>query len=159
MSSISPDLFIAQLPRSGPILRALTADLSPQQAHLWRDGGDGWNAIEVIAHLRDYEGFFVEWAQLMLNEDEPTLPRYDPDELARERRYDDQELTEVLAEWETCRATSIDFYASLGETDHQRRGIHPRRGAWSIGHGLALQVLHDVTHFEQLVKIRAGAGS
>ncbi|MCY3936466.1 MAG: DinB family protein [Chloroflexi bacterium] len=158
MSGISPDLFTAQLPISGPILRALTADLSPQQAHHWRDGSDGWNAIEVIAHLRDYERFFVEWAQLMQNEDVPTLPRYDPDELARERRYDEQELAEVLVEWEESRAASIDFYASLHQTDYQRRGIHPRRGAWSIGHGLALQVLHDVTHFEQLAKIRAGAG-
>lgn len=157
MNQISPAFFIQQLPKTGPILRALTAGLSPEQAHQWRDGGDGWNSIEVIAHLRDYEYQFVEWAQLMLNEDQPTLPGHDPDALARERRYDDQELTEVLEEWDASRAASIAFYATLSEADFDRPATHPRRGPWSVRHGLALQVLHDLTHFEQLAKIRAGA--
>ena len=150
MSQISAAFFIQQLPRTGPILRALTAGLSPEQAHRWRDGGDGWNSIEVIAHLRDYEYQFVAWARLMLDEDQPTLPGHDPDALARERRYDDQELAEVLEEWDASRAASFAFYKGLHE--------HPRRGPWSVRHGLALQVLHDITHFEQLAKIRAGAG-
>lgn len=158
MPDISAAFFAQQLPKSGPVLRALTADLSPERARQWRDGPDGWNTIEVSAHLRDFERIFIEWARLMLAEEEPTLPRYDPDALARERRYGEQELTTVLAEWEASRAASIAFYAALSEADFARPGRHPRRGAWSVRHGLALQVLHDLTHFEQLAKIRAGAG-
>ena len=157
MSQISPAFFSQQLPKVGPVLRTLTADLTPEQAHNWRDGPDGWNAIEVIAHLRDFERIFIEWAQLMLEEEKPTLPLYDPDALARERHYGEGDLPTVFAEWEASRAASITFYAALSEADFARPGIHLRRGEWSVGQGLALQVLHDLTHFEQLAKIRAGA--
>ena len=54
MSQISPAFFTQQLPKVGPVLRTLTADLTPEQARNWRDGPDGWNAIEVIAHLRRF---------------------------------------------------------------------------------------------------------
>ena len=158
MPIISPYFFSQQLPKAGPVLRALTADLTPEQTHNWRDGRDGWNVIEVIAHLRDFERIFIEWARLMLDEEQPTLPLYDPDALARERRYGEEDLPTVLAEWEARRADSITFYAALSETDFARPGFHPRRGEWSVHQGLALQVLHDLTHFEQLAKIRAGAG-
>ena len=157
MPIISPSFFTQQLPKAGPVLRALTADLTPEQTRNWRDGADGWNAIEVIAHLRDFERIFIEWAQLMLEEEQPTLPLYDPDALARERRYSEGDLPTVFAEWEAGRAASITFYAALSEADFARPGIHLRRGEWSVGQGLALQVLHDLTHFEQLAKIRAGA--
>ena len=157
MPIISPSFFTQQLPNAGPVLHTLTADLTPEQARNWRDGPDGWNAIEVIAHLRDFERIFIEWAQLMLEEEKPTLPLYDPDALARERRYSEGDLPTVFAEWEARRAASITFYAALSEADFARPGIHLRRGEWSVGQGLALQVLHDLTHFEQLAKIRAGA--
>ena len=157
MSQISPAFFTQQLPKVGPVLRTLTADLTPEQARNWRDGPDGWNAIEVIAHLRDFERIFIEWAQLMLEEEQPTLPLYDPDALARERRYGEGDMPTVFAEWKAGRAASITFYAALSEADFVRPGIHLRRGEWSVGEGLASQVLHDLTHFEQLAKIRAGA--
>ncbi len=157
LPKITPNYFRQQLPKTITIAAALTRDIAPEQARVLRDGADGWSVVEVVAHLRDYETIFRERAQQMKQEQNPNLPAYDHERLAIERRYNDEVLSAVLAAWATERERTIAFFTTLGEGDWSRPGRHPERQEFSLLAAIAQIVSHDLTHLEQLAKIRAAA--
>jgi hypothetical protein len=56
-----------------------------------RPGPDVWSALEYAAHVRDVFGFYEAWIRQILASDRPELKGPDPDEMAREARYNEQD--------------------------------------------------------------------
>lgn len=134
----------------------LLAPVSQEQATTLRDGPNGWTIVEVVCHLRDFDGFFRGRAEMMLAGETPQLPAYDHEALAIERKYNEDQLTEVYAALLASRAATRALFASLTPEQWERAGIHPETGHFTLTDA-AMQVgTHDLTHIEQVLKIVTG---
>ena len=130
---------------------------TPSEADLsrYRDGGDGWNVVQVLCHLRDYDVLFAERVRLTNTEDMPDLPNPDPDVLAEERDYNSQQASDVLQAWIENRRKLLALYATIDDNNWDRVGKHPKRGPVTIANQLTLTVWHDLNHLEQITHILA----
>lgn len=134
----------------------IVATTDPRAMTTFRDGGDGWTPLEVLAHLRDFEAVFHERALLTLSEDLPALPFPNPDELARDRHYNSQPIDEVLATWRETRAAFLATLAAIpDEATWERAGHHPTRGRFTLNDALFLAVWHDSNHLDQILRTLA----
>ena len=126
-----------------------------QQATTLRDGPDGWTVLEVLGHLRDFDGFFRGRAVMMLEQENPELPAYDHEALAIENNYNGQRLDTVYAEFVQSRGQTADFFKSLTDEQWQRVGVHPERGHFTMVDAVMQVGLHDANHLEQITRILA----
>ena len=135
----------------GYLLQSASAD----DLRTYRDGGNGWTALEVIGHLRDYELIFIERARLTLTEAFPPLPNPNPDELAVSNQYNQQDAQAVYAAWAESRREFLKLLEGVADTDWERAGNHPRRGHFTLNDQLILTAWHDLNHIEQIAHILA----
>ena len=119
------------------------------------DGANGWTVLEVLCHLRDFDGFFRTRAAMMVQDATPALPAYDHEALAIARRYNSQSLDTVLQELAASRAETVAFFRSLTEDQWQCDGIHPHRGLFTMTDAVMQVGLHDCVHLEQISRILA----
>jgi uncharacterized damage-inducible protein DinB len=142
-----------QLRKTAAIVRYLVETTTPTDARTYRDGGDGWTLLEVLCHLRDFEEIIWLRARLTLEQERPELPFPDPNQLAVERQYNEQDIQAVLAAWLQQRADFLAYLEAVEEAGWQRVGMHPVRGPVTLLDQLMIFSWHDVNHIEQMIKI------
>lgn len=145
--------FLAVIRKTLTTFGNLCTDLSDEAAHVWRDGGDGWTVTEILCHLRDFDVIFLGRARQMLDEENPLFIAYDHEQLAVERDYNRQNMSDVLSELYQSRQEMLTFFASLTAEQWERSGIHPEQGAWTMLHSVAQVATHDNNHIEQITRI------
>lgn len=118
-----------------------------------RDGENGWNVLEMLCHMRDFEAIFLERAQMTMAGGFPTLPFPDPDKLAIEKNYADQDIDAVMAAWQANREAFLGYLGELDEDDWEKAANHPKRGWFTLHDQLLLANWHDMNHLNQLTKI------
>lgn len=136
-------------------VESILSAADPNALTTYRDGGDGWTAVEVLGHLRDFETVIFQRARLTVEEDMPALPFPDPDALAREHEYNGQPWRTLLAEWQQERADCLAYWQARTEADWGRPALHPRRGRLTLFDQLFLTTQHDSLHLEQMTRILA----
>lgn len=129
------------------------AGVSQETATTLRDGPDGWTTLEVVCHLRDFDGYFLGRAQMMLQGDYPLLPAYDHERIAIESRYNTQDLQQAYAALRASRQRFAQFFEGLTEGQWAMAGVHPEAGHWTMLDSLMQVSGHDVTHLEQITRI------
>jgi len=139
------------------ILGYILSNITQETATSFRDGPEGWTVLEVLCHLRDFDGFFHHRAIMMLQEDYPALPAYDHEALAIERAYNRQNLKQVYAELQQSRQILVDFFSHLTSEQWERAGVHPERGHFTMTDAVMQIGLHEVNHIEQITRILAEA--
>jgi len=146
---------IDQLHKTSQVLNTVVKGTSTQEATTFRDGGTGWTVLQVLGHLRDYEGVFME--RFTLTNDQPTpepaLPNPNPDEWAAEHRYSEQDVRATYDDWDKRREATIAYLKGVDEAGWQRVGIHPKRGRLMLEEQLSLFAWHDINHLEQITRI------
>lgn len=152
MTFVTPDRFIANARRTPVILNALLSGVSPDRAMNATDGPDGWSVVEVVCHLRDFDGFFRGRVELMLGEENPVLPAYDHEALATERDYQGQDLREAFASLLDQRRSFLELLAGLTPEQLARTGIHPENGPISVFDAIVQLTHHDLTHLDQIAR-------
>ncbi len=131
----------------------ILAGVSQETATALRDGPDGWTTLEVVCHLRDFDCYFMERAQLMLKGDYPLLPAYDHERIAIAGEYNRQDLQQAYAELRASREQFAQFFEGLTEGQWALAGVHPENGHWTLLDSLVQVGSHDVTHLEQITRI------
>ncbi|MBX3066909.1 MAG: DinB family protein [Anaerolineae bacterium] len=124
----------------------------PQVLTTYRDGGTGWTALEALCHLRDLETIFTHRFTFTVEQDNPDLPMSNPDALATERRYNEQNVDQALAEWKQQRIKNVAYLKERSESDWERVGVHPIRGKMTLLDILCLEAQHDTIHMEQITR-------
>lgn len=139
--------------KTGVVLNALLNGVDQAASTASRDGEDGWTALEIICHLRDFELIWQERVGLIVSQEQPRLPAFDVTGLVTTNDYINQNFAEVLAERNALRTDSLAVLATLDDAAWERTGIHPARGEMSIV-ALGQQLTtHDVDHLEQLARV------
>ena len=149
---VTADRFIADARRTQVILHGLLHGVSQQRAMDSRDGEGGWSVIEIVCHLRDYEDFFRGRIELMLDQDNPMLPKYDHEALAIERDYQHQDLRAAMADLLDHRRAFLVLLERLTEDQLQRGGVHPEIGPIRAFDSLVQLTHHDLTHLDQIAR-------
>jgi len=149
---VTPDRFITNARRTPVLLHALLHGVTRERAMEATDGPDGWSVVEVVCHLRDFEGFFRHRAELMLTEDNPDLPAHDHEALAIDRDYQHQDLREAQAVLLEERRLFISLFESLRPEQFARSGIHPENGQITVMDSLIQLTNHDITHLDQIAR-------
>jgi len=153
MSIIKPARFIKTMQKNAALYQMLLGGVSQEQATQARDGADGWNVVEVLCHLRDFDGIFLTRAMQIVEQDNPTLTPYDHEALALENRYSEQVLADVLAAFLAHRQKFTDWYAERAEADWGRTATHPESGRLTLLDTAVQAATHDIDHLEQIVRI------
>ena len=108
--------------------------------------------------MRDYDAIFLERARITVEQDKPDLRDVyypDPDELAQEKRYNEQDVQAVLDDWKGIRADFITYLKDRADSDWERPAKHPKRGDFTLHDQLFLTTWHDMNHMEQITRILA----
>ncbi|GAB1420013.1 hypothetical protein MASR2M15_00870 [Anaerolineales bacterium] len=153
LMSYTRKLNIWMLRESATILKNILADVSQEDASTYRDGPDGWTVLEVLHHVKDFDGFFLDRAQMILDKDYPKLASYDHEAIAIERAYNQQDLQVVLDAFLSQREEVIAFFEGLDEYQWERAGHHPESGYFPLTRSLLQYSSHTMTHIEQITRI------
>jgi hypothetical protein len=152
MPIMTPERTLMYLRKSPVILNAILKDVSQERAQQATDGPDGWSIVEIVCHLRDYENIFLERAHMMLDQDNPKLPGYNQEELARERNYKIQNLREAFDGYVSSRQSFVHLLSGLSDEQWHRPGRHPNWGDINMLELGTNAALHDLNHAEQMVR-------
>lgn len=147
---------IALLSRTPAALDALLRDL-PDTWTAHNEGGESWNAREIVGHL--IHGERTDWIPrtrriLESGESKP----FDPfDRWGFRKESEGKSLPQLLDEFARLRAGSLDQLRAfnLSESDLEKRGMHPALGSCTLGNLLATWAAHDLTHLHQLSRVMA----
>ena len=146
-------LQIESMQKGPQVVKTVLLLAAPESLTTYRDGGSGWTVLEALCHLRDLEQIFWERARLTVEQDFPSLPIADPDQLARERNYNSQEVWTVFDDWVANRQASLRYFQAINDGDWERVGNHPRRGRMTLVDQVIFIAWHDMNHFEQITRI------
>lgn len=147
---------IALLTRTSAVLDALLRDLPETWTHR-NEGGDTWNAFDVVGHL--IQGERTDWmprAKMILQFGESRA--FEPfDRLAQMRESEGKSLPQLLDQFARLRAANLTELRAMQLTDEQlqRRGRHPALGVVTLSQLLATWAAHDLTHLHQISRVMA----
>ena len=113
-----------------------------------RDGG--WGVIEILCHLRDWEGIFLERFKTTAEQERPFLPTYDDELWPIERDYRGQNPVKTFERFQDLRAELVAFLTDLPADAWNRPAVHGAYGPVTL-HWMADHVCdHDREHLEQV---------
>lgn len=147
---------IALLARTPAALTALLRGL-PESWTSHNEGGDSWNAVEILGHL--IHGERTDWMPrtrhvLQAGDSRPFEPF---DRLGHLTESEGKSLDALLYEFARLRSDNLDELRAMELTaeDLERRGLHPALGAVTLSQLLATWAAHDLSHLHQLSRVLA----
>jgi len=127
--------------------------------HGWlncNEGGETWNAREVVEHLIEAEKTnWIPRLEFILKEGESKpFPEFN-----RFRHLEQRERTmeEIFTEFKNIRKQNITKLKSLIESEStlELTGSHPAFGVVKLRELISTWVVHDLTHIAQIVRVMA----
>lgn len=155
MTMVTPKRFVRSMGQTPVLLDAILGGVDQPRAMAATDPGDGdrgWSVVEVVCHLRDFDGFFRGRVESMLAEENPRLPAYDHVALARDRDYAHQDLRTAFAAWVAERRRFLTLLEGLTPAQWSRTRVHPEAGSMTILDAAVRAAHHDILHSEQIVR-------
>jgi hypothetical protein len=147
---------ISLLDRTPAALSALLRN----QADTWtlrNEGGDTWNAWDVVGHL--IHGERADWmprARMILEFGETRT--FEPfDRWGQVRESQGKSMPQLLDEFARLRSDNLRALRALDLKPEQlaRRGCHPSLGVVTLSQLLATWAVHDLTHIHQIARVMA----
>jgi len=151
-AAMHAEAIVSRLERFPHALRGAVCCVTPEQAR-WKPESGAWSVLEVVGHLCDEEVHdFRARLRHVTGGASGLWPPIDPEGWSRERRYNEQDLTERLECFARERAASVSWLRSLPGVDWGAAYQHPKFGAIRAGDLLAAWGAHDALHLRQIAK-------
>ncbi len=94
----------------------------PAERETFRYAEGKWSIREVVGHLIDGERVFSYRALCISRGEKVSLPAFDENEYIARSHYDDQPLSEIVAEFSALRKANIAMFRLMDERDWERLG-------------------------------------
>ena len=122
-----PDAVVAVRSYPRRFREAMALDGEPDRDRLLRarPAPETWSALEYACHVTDIFELMVDVIRRMTVEDHPTLGFKDPDQLAVDARYAEQDPDEVLDRMGPAAEGLADAIGRVGADDWSREGAFP----------------------------------
>jgi hypothetical protein len=138
------------LERTPVVLRHSISAL-PDRAVGYHPGSEKWCIKQILGHLTEEDKRdFVGRIERMLREPGLRLEVNDQNKVARERHDCDKNVGDLLDEFASVRANSVEFLKQLRAADLGCHGIHSTIGSISVRELLHEWVYHDLNHTKQI---------
>lgn len=121
---------------------------------LRRPADGGWCIKEIVGHLRDAAEVYHKRLYMMSTQTDPILEPYDPDAYARDHRYLERPVEELLGEMRGFRQDTVQLLTSLVNWNWARSGQHLEDGRLSIRQIVEHMVEHEHAHLEDVRRLR-----
>lgn len=142
-----------ELKNSTEMIRALLAGITQEEAQMKPDEGS-WSVLEVVCHLYDEEREdFREHLDFILHRQSEEWHRIDPQGWVTERKYNEQNFTDMQEKFFAEREKSLAWLGGLSDRDWETT-YTSQFGSMRAGDMLASWVAHDNLHIRQLVELR-----
>jgi DinB family protein len=147
------ETLLVTLESTPALLERASSGLSSAQVSR-RPAGGGFSLLENVWHLADLEkeGFGTRIRRL-LSEDEPTFANFDGERIARERRYQDRDLSEGLAAFASARRRNIEKLRGVARGDWKRRGTQDQVGKITLSDIPRKMAEHDRSHTQEIAAL------
>jgi hypothetical protein len=146
-------------------IRALAEDVQRLTAglhenHLSKQVLSGrWSLKELVCHLHRVQDIYIqERLDLMLKEDNPELPTYDPDSDPRFAALAEQPAGETIAAFVENRARLVERLKKLTPEQWHRPGRHPVYAQGDVYSLTEYLAHHEAHHVYQMYQRRALLG-
>lgn len=107
---------------------------------------------EMMAHLADWEGVWLERMTAIKTQETPTLQGYDEGQWAIDHDYAHADFAEQQQSFRERRSTLMLVLNELSPEEWERLGNHTELGMLSM-EALAVQILgHDAYHLQQIAE-------
>jgi hypothetical protein len=145
MTQESQDTLLENLSAMPALLAEAFEGLSVDEARV--EGADGFSPVEQCWHLADLErdGYGVRIRRL-LAEDDPALPDFDGERVARERNYKALSLREGIESFRQARGDNLAALRRLSVQEWERRGTQEGVGPIGLCDVPAMMSEHDAAH-------------
>lgn len=153
MSLMTRERCLELMSQTPIILQAILHGVSDAQAHTVRDGAGGWSVVEILCHLRDFDGFYQERIAMMIAQDDPLLTSYDHEAIAIEHAYQFENLNDVVQQYRESRRRFIELISNLTDDQLERTGVHAEDGQITVIYQAFRSAAHDIDHTQQIARI------
>jgi FMN phosphatase YigB (HAD superfamily) len=120
---------------------------------------EGWGAVEIACHLRDYECEILQpRLRLILEGNNPYLPPVSSDTWPEDRRYAHQDGEAAVRGFILARRETIRLLKGLEDEGWSRTARHAVFGPTTLAEQVRFVARHDLLHVEQLQAARAACG-
>ena len=139
------------------VLERLLADVSPSDAIWdWRPDPARFTLREIVGHLADWNGVFLDRITQTRDQDEPALQSRKPEDVAQETGSFLAAPAASLARFRAGRAEMLPIFRSLEPDQWERAGTilgHPvARGTITIEAWIVQIAGHDGYHLQQIAQ-------
>jgi hypothetical protein len=125
----------------------------------WKPQPTDWSVLEVINHLADEEREdFRARIQHVLSGSGDPAPPINPQGWVVERRYNERDLSESVADYLLERRRSVEWLAGLKDVSWDMAVPHSPRPGFRLGDLLVSWAAHDMLHQRQLVELKWAYG-
>ena len=139
---------------STPVLLARAAEgLCPASSRT-RPAGSGFSFVENVWHLADLEreAYGVRIRRI-LSEDAPELSNFDGDRIARERAYQERDVTAGIEAFAAARRSNVEALRHITGREWNRRGVQDGHGPITLADVPRMMAEHDRSHTEDIAQL------
>ena len=142
-----------ELNHSTEMIRALLRGIIQEEAQI-KPSAESWSILEVVCHLYDEEREdFREHLDFILHRQNEEWHQIDPQGWVAERKYNEQNLTEMQEKFFSERGKSLEWLKGLSAMDWEIT-YTSQFGSMKAGEMFACWVAHDNLHVRQLTELR-----
>ena len=122
-----------------------------EEKSTWRYASDKWSIKQIIGHMNDHERIMTYRALRFSRNDKTLLPGYDQNVYVENSRFDDQNIKDLVQDFQYVRNATISFMNSLSPQQLSLTGT-----AWkyelTVEEFLKATIGHELHHIDIIKK-------
>ena len=125
---------------------ATVAGTLSEEQLLYRYAEGKWSVKDIFCHLIDCERIYNYRALCIARGDKTELPGFEENDYAKAAHADEHPISDIISEYKSVRASSIELFKSFNDEMLLRSGIanNSLRSVRAIGYSLAGHEIHHL---------------